>query len=264
MRCAWSLVLASSGGVLIACGGAPARTAPPAARPLCVDPAAPGGIAFDAAAGDDAGEPGDEPAAAALPADWVVLAAAPDDAGGRLLVGVEGDCGQTSDADRCNPTLFAVPAGATPTVRARAELQFDVELAAIGDLPVRVVGLAVDDRDGDGARDVWVTYELMGPPQPAVGSTTTTWVASFAVETLAPHLTAQVGAQPEAEVLDLCTSTLHAVDADCDGDLDVVQVETCQPQLCAGDEPDPETCAAGPTTRSIVHVRQADGGLRAR
>ena len=74
---------------------------------------------------------------------------------------------------------------------------------------------------------VWMSYNIVGEPEAAVGSTTRSHLAVFGPDDLALRFAIPTTTSPETSSLESCTSELAAVDADCDGDMDLVQAETC-------------------------------------
>jgi hypothetical protein len=133
-------------------------------------------------------------------------------------------------------------------------------IPAQSDYPFLVEWMIAQDVDGDGADELWLSYNIVGEPEPAIGSTTRSHVAVLAPGDLAIRFHLVHGEYPETGSLETCVSTLTAVDADCDGDVDLVEAQTCENGECSSDDEyadKPEWCdEAGPTPAYTVH----DGG----
>lgn len=245
-------LIASS--LLFACGpGSKSADGPSnAAKELCVEPASPGGA--PALPDLESLEPtwqagGDAELGAPLDAGWHLMAK--HDAYGVI---VDSNC----PVRTCNPTLVKVADGA---IAMKQPLPAGDTIAQENaDYPFFVTWLG----ELDGA--IAVYYNIVGEQSVELGSTTHDHLALFAPDDLAIQLHATLGAYPEDASRDLCVSELVSVDADCDGDGDLVQHETCNPGECTPPPDDDgtweraETCpASDPVPTHTVYVRGADG-----
>ncbi len=243
--------------LLCACGpkggGGTAEPPKPEAKELCVDPASPGGTS--ALPNLDEGEPtwqasGDEELGAPLDDGWHLMSRITTE---QITYGVI-----VAEAGY-DPHVVRVEGGA---ITANVPLPEGDTIPSGGDYPFFVTWVGAAD---DGS--VWVLYNIVGEPEAAVGSTTKDYLTILAPGDLAVQLHATVGAYPEAGVLETCTSDVVSVDADCDGDLDLIQHETCLAGECK--KPDwesdswvaPDYCPPedAPPVSHTVYDRGADG-----
>ncbi len=260
-------VMGAVGLWCVACGGPGAQPTKPVGGPapaLCVDLATATGESLspnqEADANlvlpDDAADVG----AQAGPG-WLALASADGSGTGptvTYVVAVTEACTMGGSGE-CEAKAVRLEGG---KVTAEAVVAVSDNHPGLADGPVSVDWLAVQDGDHDGAPELWLAYQVAGVPEPAVGSTSVAHFAAFDPATLAPRLDLEVGAYPEADSLDMCESELTLVDADCDGDTDVVQAQTCRPALCT-DDPAGDPACATPTVTPSLYLRGPQGAFAA-
>jgi hypothetical protein len=254
--------------VVAACGGGKKGSDAPTPAKLCIDPAAPGGTSLSLTREDHPGlvvDGDDKGVGKLIEPDRVVHAVAEEAPGGPALAITAGaGCG----AQPCNPQVVRVAGG---TVAARAPLPHGDDIAAGGDYPFVVEWLSIEDGDNDGTPELWMSYQIVAPPEPAVGSTTAEHVAVFSLPDLTLRFTAQYASHPEASVLERCDGTLDLVDADCDSDRDLVLGQTCASAYCfelydTGETSDGQDhtaeCGTAPVVIPTVYLHQPDGTYR--
>jgi hypothetical protein len=263
------LVLACGGGSRTNPIGNGSGPEPAGTTPLCIDTYE---VAGQAIALEREGNPGlvsdgnDLGVSEATEEGWLVMAVVQRDEDELFTVLIREGCsdGQAS----CDPRLARVErAGERLVITHQTPLPDADQVAVMGDYPFVVEWMALEDGDGDGEIEVWMSYQVIGEPEPAVGSTTAQHLAVFARADAALRLHAIHGLWPEASSLEACSSEILAVDADCDGDRDLFQTRTCLPGACAeeaesGAAPSPE--CAGAAVERAVYLRGADGAFTRR
>jgi hypothetical protein len=237
----------------------------PAPAKLCVDTKAPGGTSLQLTR---EGQPGlvqdgdDKGAGKADGPGRVAYAVVEQDAGGPAIAVSAGEnCG----AQPCNPQIVRVDNG---TVTARAPLPHGDEIQAGSDYPFFVDWLSLEDGDGDGAVEAWVSYQIVSPPEAGVGSTTDEHVAVYSLPDLTLRFEAQYAESPEAGSLPRCDGELWLADANCDGAADLVLTQTCGFGYCfewwenaesSDGEDHTADCGAAPEITGDAYLRQSDG-----
>jgi hypothetical protein len=193
-------------GALTGCGGSQAPVSQAHAGPgWCIDPEQPGGTEISLAREGSLGvletpEPVD---------DERVRLAALEDSGDEIEVTVGAGCG----ARPCAPKVLrtSIDGGqvlATTVFPGTEELH--------GARPFSVDWISIDDDNG--LRDIWVSYTIVDAGKPSHR------IAVFSLLDLGLRFTAAYGA---------CDSSLHQVDADCDGNPDLVLDDDCHGTITA-------------------------------
>ena len=239
----------------------------PAPAQLCVDVKAPGGTSLQLSRDEQPGVVGSDGDLGLAEADGsgrVGYAAVQDDTGAAIGVTAGQGCGERP----CNPQMIRVEHG---TVVARTPLPHGEDVQAGFDYPFLVDWLSIEDGDGDGTPEVWVSYNITSPPEAAVGSTTAEHVAVFSLPDLALRFAAQYAELPESGGYQRCTGELFLADANCDGQRDLVLTQRCAFGQCfeywdtgeyyGGGDPAAE-CGDAPQVTGQAFVRQADGSYR--
>lgn len=234
-------------------GGTPAAKGPANASALCVDPATAGGVdllAAEAAAGDpevdEIYERSEDP--------WIAKQESAQ--GGGFVGRIDASCERDEEMP-CGAELVRFDGA---TVAARVALPAAAAAPAMGLAPNEIHAVWEDAE-----RVVWVRYRVLGAPEAAVGATWFEHLAGYDAASLALRGDLEVGRFPASQSLDTCTSTLAPLDADCDGDPDLVQTMTCRPLDCDDDAqelPELPGCA-NPTVTHSVHLRGPDGTFTA-
>ncbi len=225
-------------------------------RALCVDPATATGAEIPL---EQAGSPGvvpegqsDRSVSQALEAGWRVHAVAEMGGGGHIAVIARAGCG----ADKpCEPQVVAVGGG---KIAARTPLPA-TKSTAWGPVAPFVVDWLIS-QSGESVGEVWLSYSITGPPEPAVGATTISHVALLSLPDLSPRWNGVRAISPEAGANQRCTSQLSSIDADCDGLNDLILAMSCEFAMCEGasaDDPPPE-CAGGPNVERLVYIQSPD------
>jgi hypothetical protein len=227
---------AKKGGGVGGSGGAPKQAA------LCIDVTAPGGtlMTLDREDGHGLVSDGDDKGVGAIEPGRVVWGVLEDESGAALAV----TAGEGCPLRPCSPQIVRAQDG---QITLRSPIPFGDDIQPGSDYPFVVEWMNIADSDEDGAREVWVAYQIVSPPEPAVGSTTHRYVAAFSMSELALRFAFEHGYYPEASSLERCDGELHLVDADCDDDRDLVVSQTC-----AMEGVDPEQ-------RGRAYLRESDG-----
>lgn len=242
--------------VLGACGPGAKATEPPANEAkLCVDPAAPGGAEIPLGYEDPPGMVDDALAEAVQPAledGWAIMGATTAGAVTYALLYADGCAGGGCDPD---PRVVRIADGKiTHTVEPPAK----ETIVPGGDYPFVIDWMLV--RGGA----VWLGYNIHREPDTPEAWMTRGHVAVFGLEDLALRWTTVISSWPAEDTGESCGSSVFEVDADCDGDLDLVQQESCIAAHCVPpDEPEadwvaPQGCPEAPTESNVVHAQGAD------
>lgn len=109
------------------------------------------------------------------------------------------------------------------------------------------------DVNSDGQPDLWVGYRKGDP----ASAPSTQMMAAFSLPALALQWHGAIGQTSPAADEDGCEGVLYPVDADCDGDGDLVLAQRCGPMRCLND--DSEGCA-GTTIADRIAIYLWDPG----
>jgi hypothetical protein len=239
--------------LLASCGGKSTGTAGGGGEAkLCVDPATMPGTPMPPAQPEDASVQSEDPVFDTVVGERMKMASLVQD-GVRAAV-IASRC----DPAPCEPRVVFV--GDDGQVAAQAMLPHGSEIWQGGDYPFVVTAFQLEGSGADAA--VWISYQVIGEPEAAVGSTMRDHLAVYRASDAALLASIVMGVTPEADSLEACVTTLHAVDADCDGDDDLLALEQCQLALCVNlseEEPAPPECDGTMASKHTVHRRGTDG-----
>lgn len=107
--------------------------------------------------------------------------------------------------------------------------------------------VAQADINSSGVADLWLGYRTGGGAEPTIQH-----VAALSLPALDVQWHGAVSTSGAGDKAEGCEGTLHGVDADCDGDGDLVLTQRCGSMACLGD--DSPGCEGALTTRVHIHL----------
>ena len=213
----------------------PAGVAPSAAeptanatRPLCIDPGDLEVEPLDLEALDD------EAPAPELPAPVTRRLASFTAHGSAIALGVGGRGDFLAPVLRCQAARCT--AGVLTLDSAGADKSF-TPLPGLGDIPVGTplqMTAVRADIDGDGTSDLWLGYEVGAP----ASEPTQQHMAALSLPSARVQWHQMVGRGAPKATDEGCDGAVYPVDADCDGDGDLVLIRRCGPMRCLNDDGD--------------------------